>query len=68
MAMSDCEKCWETPCVCGYKFKDYTHEYMMKYIVGILQYRSPAEAKLLLQGAMERINQQIDEITENDKV
>lgn len=22
MSMSDCEKCWETPCVCGYGYRD----------------------------------------------
>jgi len=20
MSLSDCEKCWETPCVCGYSY------------------------------------------------
>ena len=23
MAMSDCAKCWLTPCMCGYKYKDW---------------------------------------------
>jgi hypothetical protein len=24
MAMSDCEKCWETPCICGHDYKSWT--------------------------------------------
>lgn len=28
MALSDCEKCWDTPCTCGY---DYSEEKELKY-------------------------------------
>ena len=24
--MSDCSKCWETPCVCGHEYKKYSPE------------------------------------------
>lgn len=23
MSLSDCPKCWETPCCCGYEYKDW---------------------------------------------
>lgn len=23
MALSDCPKCWDTPCCCGYKWRKY---------------------------------------------
>ena len=26
MSLSDCEKCWETPCVCGFGYKDMSKE------------------------------------------
>ncbi len=26
MAMSDCEKCYETPCICGYSYGTWTLE------------------------------------------
>jgi hypothetical protein len=26
MSMSDCEKCWETPCICGWDYSDYDKE------------------------------------------
>ena len=24
MSLSDCPKCWETPCICGHDYKDYS--------------------------------------------
>jgi hypothetical protein len=24
MGMSDCEKCWDTPCTCGHDYRDWT--------------------------------------------
>lgn len=24
MALSDCEKCWETPCACGHGYRNWT--------------------------------------------
>lgn len=26
MAMSDCEKCWSTPCTCGWDYRFHTKE------------------------------------------
>ena len=26
MSMSDCLKCWETPCRCGYDYRDWSSE------------------------------------------
>lgn len=23
MSMSDCEKCWDTPCMCGYDYRNW---------------------------------------------
>jgi hypothetical protein len=27
MALSDCIKCWQTPCECGYEFKNKSQSY-----------------------------------------
>jgi hypothetical protein len=27
MALSDCPKCWDTPCTCGYEFRNSSPEY-----------------------------------------
>lgn len=30
MALSDCPECWETPCVCGYEYKNDSLDYLIK--------------------------------------
>jgi hypothetical protein len=30
MALSDCPKCWETPCVCGYDYRMYDMDRLIK--------------------------------------
>ena len=32
MAMSDCPKCWETPCVCGHEYKSYSVKWLKRQI------------------------------------
>lgn len=39
MALSDCEKCWDTPCTCGWKYRNYTDEELARFIAGILRYK-----------------------------
>jgi hypothetical protein len=36
MAMSDCEKCWETPCCCGYDYRKYQKPYRIALAAVIL--------------------------------
>jgi len=38
MALSDCPKCWNTPCTCGYEYKDYCD--MSEFIAGIMSYHT----------------------------
>lgn len=33
MALSDCSKCWETPCVCGHDYKDRSVQWLERQIV-----------------------------------
>lgn len=40
MSLSDCPKCWETPCMCGYEYRNYTTEDMVKWIEGIIEKRT----------------------------
>ncbi len=39
MSLADCEKCWDTPCTCGWGFKDYPDEYLSKVITSMLSYK-----------------------------
>ncbi len=36
MGMSDCPKCWETPCACGYEYRDMTRERRIQLAAVIL--------------------------------
>jgi hypothetical protein len=51
--MSDCLKCWDTPCNCGYDYRDYNVEYFSKFIVDILSYKTPEERMQILQKALQ---------------
>ena len=33
MAMSDCEKCWNTPCTCGWDYIDWSRTALRKQIL-----------------------------------
>lgn len=35
MALSDCPKCWETPCVCGYGYKSFEDHKVDEMIVQV---------------------------------
>lgn len=30
MALSDCAKCWDTPCTCGYEYRNDSTDYRIK--------------------------------------
>jgi len=32
MALSDCVKCWDTPCTCGWEYRGISVEYLQKKI------------------------------------
>ena len=36
MAMSDCEKCWNTPCDCGWKYREDTKIRRIKLASAVL--------------------------------
>ena len=37
MSMSDCEKCWETPCICGHEYRNWTPERRRELIDAVLK-------------------------------
>lgn len=36
MSLSDCEKCWSTPCQCGYRYKNYSLSSFLGHIKDII--------------------------------
>jgi hypothetical protein len=51
--LSDCEKCWETPCKCGYDYKDWTEEALVRFILNILTYKEKGSSIYILSQVME---------------
>ena len=66
MSISDCVKCWSTPCDCGWEYRKMSVDGMIKFIGDILQYRSKEESKEILNKAVEYIDGK-DDWTEDDK-
>lgn len=36
MGLSDCEKCWETPCICGHSYQGWSTERIERLIKELL--------------------------------
>ena len=36
MSLSDCEKCWETPCTCGYAYRNYSIQQRKQLAAAVL--------------------------------
>lgn len=36
MALSDCPKCWDSPCMCGYEYERWSEESILK-LMRVLQ-------------------------------
>ena len=43
MSLSDCVKCWETPCVCGHEYKNYGTSDKIELLRAILKTCSDQE-------------------------
>ena len=46
MAMSDCIKCWETPCRCGYEYRKWSKAARVKHAEVILGLRQGTLAEM----------------------
>lgn len=36
MSLSSCEKCWDTPCECGWEYRNWTKERREKFASAVL--------------------------------
>lgn len=53
MALSDCIKCWQTPCCCGYEFRNYSKTTMVAFINSTLYYKEKEEQIAILKMALD---------------
>jgi len=47
MSLSDCPKCWNTPCTCGYEYRDYSRDRKIELASVILEMDMDKLKKLL---------------------
>lgn len=58
MSLSDCSKCWSTPCECGWDYRKWTDEKMIEHISSIVSYRFREQAKTILLAAYDKVDQE----------
>lgn len=49
MALSDCEKCWDTPCTCGWDYRNWSKERLEIFIQGVLSMHPKETQKEIIQ-------------------
>ena len=49
MSLSDCPECWNTPCTCGYEYRNETNEELTRIIVGMLLYKQKSDREVILK-------------------
>jgi hypothetical protein len=49
MSLSDCPKCWDTPCSCGHEYKNWSVERKVKIISAIIGMKEKDVAKMITQ-------------------
>ena len=55
MSLSDCPECWNTPCTCGYEYKNETNEDLARIISAMLLYKSEYNRKIVLELINDRL-------------
>ena len=65
MALSDCEKCWDTPCTCGHYWRNYSEEAKRKQCEAIMGEKMYSREDLPIQAMKDVLEYCEDESIEN---
>jgi KaiC/GvpD/RAD55 family RecA-like ATPase len=57
--LTDCEKCWETPCGCGWQYRNWSEEKIIDFIDNLLKYHD--RDKILKRLGKDSLKQKIQE-------
>lgn len=52
MGLGDCSECWETNCVCGHKYENYTKEALQNQVASLVAKKTKKEALQILKAAI----------------
>jgi len=55
MSLSDCIKCWNTPCTCGYEYQEYGVENLSEYILNMMNYYTDEQKLEIIKNIKEKI-------------
>ena len=51
MSLSNCPECWDTPCMCGEYWKDWSNDKLAEYIVSVVAKKSRQDGIIILDYA-----------------
>jgi predicted RNA-binding protein with PIN domain len=57
MALSDCSRCWDTPCTCGHYFRNYSVEAVTKHVVSVVAGKEKETALEILEKAINQVKE-----------
>lgn len=54
--LTDCIKCWSTPCTCGYDYRNYSIDGFTEFITGIISHKTKYEQLAILNNVLNNID------------
>jgi hypothetical protein len=55
MSLSDCEKCWDTPCTCGHDYRDWSKDKLIEFVVSVVSKHPKQEQIRIMSAVLEEV-------------